>query len=58
MTRAEQVGLNYILGRFEGIALGLEFARMDRARDALLETCTMLEEWIDASDVEAWKQDE
>lgn len=58
MTRAEQVGLNYILGRFEGIALGLEFARMDRARDALLETCTMLEEWISASEVESWSEEQ
>lgn len=58
MTRREIVGLTYILGRFEGIASCLEFAIMDRARDALLETCAMLEEWISASEVESWSEEQ
>lgn len=37
---------------------GLEFATMDRARDALLETCAMLEEWISASKVESWSEEQ
>lgn len=59
MTKREEIGLNYILGRFEGIANAMDLMEADkgtmkRARDALLETCTMLQEWIAASEVEGF----